>query len=465
MRTLFDGKGKLHFWAVQRTANGLRILSRKTSQTDAFGRLRVAVFAFDLAVERIWVSSMTAPGTEVLNAAQLDLLNFLGDLASGKQFVEDDEGVQLIVSALYPLLERLQKTHPVLSQTGFRMLKGVLNDARADQSRARRDVELAFLHSWGENLKRIRHCSSDSPLNRDARRRQQLDDATSSFCDEISREFSFPEVFSETQGIIDWAQQDLIFQFQWMLWSCPVSSVLFGGKPLFQQVCSITNVISLSWMDQSVGHANASIKNDTKTILSAQWLSESDWRRPMRGLALLHESVLRSAEKFDWQVTGLADTPKASRDNLLACQNQEDPCSIIVVGGHGSSRSFGVQLADGPWIGDGMKFTPGQVLILAACGVGRLEQEDFSGIAGLYAHLAAGGCDTVVSAKWPIADTEASQVAAEFIHTVMENHAAGEFEKLFSKSRALNATKKKLFTLEHGPSLNLLSAFELYGVG
>ncbi len=464
-RALFDGDGRLHFWAIERAADGLRFLWKKTSKPDAFGRLRLAVLAFDLAVERAWVLAMTPPTKVVLNTEQFDILNFLGDLGSGNQSIEDEDDLQAALNVIHSLLEKLETSFPVLSRTGFQILVAVIKDVRLRRQRSRSELEKGAVQIWLDCLRDIRNSSSTLRQSKQECRRMQLDEATRALCEDAAREVSIDEMFSATQSVVDWGDQDVIFQMQWMLWSIPISSSRVSGKPFFLRVRSITNVVSLTWMNEHLRFADQSFRSEAKRILSAHWLSETDWRRPMKGLSMLHESIQRSASMFGWEVVGLAENPKASCENLAAHQNQESISNILLIGGHGSTDAIGIQLADGLWNGGGIAFSPGQVLVLAACAVGRVEQEKLSSIAGLYAELASNGCETVVSAKWPIADTEASQIAAELVRGLMVLHDYSGSRSPFLRARVLNDAKKKLFGTDRCISLNQVSAFELYGFG
>jgi CHAT domain-containing protein len=156
--------------------------------------------------------------------------------------------------------------------------------------------------------------------------------------------------------------------------------------------------------------------------------------------------------------------PAAKVSLLRAALMQHEPrFGVIVVGGHGDARQ-GVRLADGAlFCGPGglVDLSGLDLLLLVACAVGRVEQTGDCDVEGLYAHLAAHGCRSVIAAGWKIADREAAIFGAEVVRQYLESPTGP-----FRRARALNKARKTLLNTNNTRvSWHLASAFEIHGRG
>ncbi len=165
----------------------------------------------------------------------------------------------------------------------------------------------------------------------------------------------------------------------------------------------------------------------------------------------------------------LGDNPQASADCLRAALNHpEHRFGVVVVNAHGISSTYGVALAGQTvWQGNGVDLSQTDLIILASCSVGRLNDKGVDDIEGLCAELAANRGRTVIAARWPIADTETATLVAEIVDQYLQICKELGSDKplpLFARARAFARARRKLLN-DNKISLHLASAFELYGLG
>lgn len=86
---------------------------------------------------------------------------------------------------------------------------------------------------------------------------------------------------------------------------------------------------------------------------------------------------------------------------------------------------------------------------------------------GLYAQLVGQGARCVVAARWPIADVEAAELAAEFVRRYVDRVEQQGTAREFSRARALNQARIAL--LDHADASRRITfqaaAFDIYGLG
>ncbi len=117
------------------------------------------------------------------------------------------------------------------------------------------------------------------------------------------------------------------------------------------------------------------------------------------------------------------------------------------------------------------------LLFLVSCAVGRIRQEGEDGVVsdvtGLYARVA--GARSVIAARWPINEREASLFASVYLSRYLEQlhrvRARGLHSlENFARARLLAETRKELtspdpLTGETRVGRSLAHSFELYGLG
>jgi hypothetical protein len=465
VRTLFADDGTLRWWACRRGPAGMEILARGQSQPAADRRLAQAALALDLAIALIWQAYRhhgplidLEPDQERALAA---VPQMLADEGLARSVFGNAEAREQILDHLLPTLKALDR--PGLNFLGFleqSLVTTYLLDGKGvappELIRAFREGVQTVSQGWQEPL---------GPL-REERRRRELDRATGQHLQALQAEVNLEPLWQALPHG-QWADCDIVFQVQGPLLTAPLAWLPFGGREMFRQVASTSTIVSLTLRhlaDQEARVAGV----PAPRMLSAHWLPAPDWKR-MLGLANLHEALLRIAPPHGWQVCGLGTAPPASAHNLRALfANQQPPFGLVVVGGHGDDHAAGVALSDGLWCGDGVDLSRVDLLLLVACAVGRLHEEDNSrDIKGLYTQLAAHRCRSVIAARWPIADTEAATFAAEVVHHYLLA-LRGDAPGPFARSRALNQARRKL--VDHPSdavrvSSHVASAFEIFGRG
>jgi hypothetical protein len=219
----------------------------------------------------------------------------------------------------------------------------------------------------------------------------------------------------------------------------------------------------------------------------------------MTGLATLHAGLCYIAQRYNWEIVALGESPKADRSNIHAyLSSQQSPISVGVFGGHGVPNEAGIVIAremqvlqtdqsqraslhlepghEGQrgeiWKGIGANFDSLDILVLVACAVGRLQQNGYRDVESFYAELLARQCRCVLSARWPIADNEAAVLVVSFINAYLS--LLKEKQQIscnFLRARALNRTRHMLHNhIRHSQNHPLLTdhlvqAFEIYGLG
>jgi hypothetical protein len=465
VRTLFDHDGTLRWWACRRGPAGMEVLARGQSQPDADKRLAQAAIALDTAIAVIWEAYRhhgplidLEPDQERALAA---VPQMLADEGVARSVFDNAEARKQMLGHLLATLKALKR--PGLTFLGLleqTLVTTFLLDrqgtAPPELIRVFRESVQTVCQGWQEPL---------GPL-REERRRRELDRSTGQHIQTLQAEMNLEPLWQALpQG--GWADCDIVFQVQGPLLTAPLAWLPFGGREMFRQVASTSTIVSLTLRhlaDQEARAAGA----PAPRMLSAHWLPAQDWKR-MLGLANLHEALLRIAPLHGWQVCGLGTAPPASAHNLRTLfANQQSPFGLVVVGGHGDEHAAGVALSDGLWCGDGADLSRVDLLLLVACAVGRLHEEDNSrDIKGLYTQLAAHRCRSVIAARWPIADTEAATFAAEVVHRYLAALRGGA-PVPFARSRALNQARREL--VDHPSnavrvSSHVASAFEIFGRG
>ena len=300
--------------------------------------------------------------------------------------------------------------------------------------------------------------------NAERLRRSLLDRLTAAQCALLSDEMDLSPL---EQVDREWADTDVLLQVSSPLHTMPVSFVRFGDARLFERVASTTHVISLPLLKHQIEHAGEKVQPG-RDILAALW--EHPTRRSgSYGLPLflaeLHE-ICEHQQKLPrqaWSVWALGDAPPASRTGLVGALSAEDKrFGVVVVAGHGTTNA-GIELADGePWLGEGVDLSEADVTILQACSIGQIRESLSKDIDGFYVKLLLSQCRTAISARWKIADIEASALTASMLEEYMRAYDDNGVVRLFDRARSLNVARRNI--LEKGrASEHLVSAFELYG--
>jgi hypothetical protein len=473
LRTLFDEDDTLHWWALHRAGRRLEVLARGQSRPNALGRLEVATLVFDLDICLAWREyecehlSLDCPDlSREARSALKFFVHLLDDAEFARLQLRTERMRERVRAAVFTALQELSLIEHWMpwAITGMLFLVFLFTPEEERES-----LPPGLYERWRQSL--LPATPPPGQENHEAasdRRRAALDRATSRYLEAVAAEVNLKPLLDATQGRIDWAMTDVLFQVQGPLLAAPLAWLPFGERELFRQVASTSSVVSLTlrWLTEQDARRIGSVP---RRLLSAQWLEKEDWQR-MSGLAYLEAGLLRVGQRpaNPWEVWCLGDNPLASVRHVEAALSDPDhPFGVAVIGGHGNVYEAGVSLADGLWRGEGVDLSRLDLLVLVACAVGRLRQQENRDVDGLYARLVTQGGRCVLAARWPIADTEAATFVTELVRQyVGEVEGKGGFMP-FDRARALNQARRILLTEgdeAYRLSPHLASAFEIYGL-
>lgn len=458
LTTTFMADGAVYWMASRRSSSGLvEPLADWESNPGAERRLAEATLAFDLTNELYLAGglnrSVDGEEQEAFNRAQ-------------------DELMEAIEFRVCPAPEPLSIAAKLLSGRGANILAGlvasVARAARTSRWDGQSDRVVRLAVTWLS-----RH--GEKRLLDSARRDAVLDGAVETFLTAIQREFLLHPLHRAMQkaGIAGEAT-DLVIQPEGPLLVAPLGFVDCGGSPVFRRFASVTQSLSLA-LCAAAGRGRTGHGGVTRRALSAIW-ARPDERRLLPGLRDLYDGVQKECTSRGWEVWGLCDKPLADASNVAGCLSTNDGgVGVAVLGGHGIGGGMpGIKLSGGArWCGQGTRLSDVDLLVLASCSIGRLEQSGARDVTGLVAELAASGIRSVVAAKWPVLGDHRM---ARFLVTTVSNyleaqessHAGGSF----LRARALNAARRELLDefggTPKGGGLGMLhsaAAFEFYGGG
>ena len=464
VRTLFDGQGALNWWAWQRSGDQLRLLADGTSKPGARDDLERANLRLDLEIERIW----SAYHGWVLDLELEELLEPIQELAHDRhawmtQFSAEQE-VNARLAKITSALEAVAQKAPLLARLGRTILQGQMDEGQ--------QLQEWILEDWRAGLTRFQQPWGPPPapgdqssiIAREKQRRHALDVATQHQLDVVGDHLSLLDLGRKLSHS-EWAKTDVLFQTEGPLLAAPLAWLeLTPGRQLWEAVASSSSVVSLTLRQQAEREARA----PENRLLSVHW-EEPSRRRPQSGMLQLQSRLVNTGREQGWEVWCLGDDPEANTDNLVAAIN--DPrhrFGVLVINAHGIEETYGVRLAqDTEWCGSGANLEHIDLVILAACSVGRLRQDGGRDVEGLYAELAAHHGRCVIAARWPIADNETAILVDEIVRQYQGEAADAAKSNLpavpaFARARALQRARQKL--LRNGEiSTHLAAAFEIFG--
>jgi hypothetical protein len=456
LRVLFDGNERLRWWAYRKVHRRADLLHSGQSAAGAFTRLNLTSLSFEIDVERVWAQFLKRGPFPGLGLGTRQTLRAARDMLAEMQRTSDPDPdfKRALITAL-PELSGLQPMLALLLSDYF-----LAHTIQVDHEWLARQLRATL-----EQLE-IDWVEPEESYDRESRRRSELDGVSDLWHDALARELDLSELWDRTADRMDWSEVHLVCQVEGPLLDAPLAWLPFGGVPLFRRVASTSTVLSFV-LRQTAALLAQQAAQVSRQLLSTLWLSDNDWAQ-MTGLARLHAGLQRVGRRFGWRVGGLSQHPAASIENLAALfQQRGRDYGVAVVGGHGCRASGGVMMADGAWRGQGAALSGLDLLVLAACAMGRLDQGYGRDVEGLYVQLLARGCRTFVAARWPIADTEAATFLTELFRHYCENLECTR-RRHFARARALNQTRNAL--VDHpDPTVrvtrHLASSFELYGRG
>jgi hypothetical protein len=479
VRVLFDHVGRLHWWAWQRPRDELILLADGVSAPGAERELQISNIRFDLEVERVW-AAFEGRTLDLEDEALLEqVLSLFDHAGQPEKSLTNPGGNGVFCGQVDKALTRLKDSAPFLANLGRGLLRAALDPSRTTEAWMIEDFRngLAMLRQpWGPRVAR-----SPAVATREERRRQALDDASRRHLEVPERHFDLRSLWWRLPSD-QWAETDILFQTPGPLLAAPLAWLPFAPAadgqvaPLLQSVASTGSTVSLTLRWQAEQQASRPRVGEQLPPLPQRRILTVHWggRDTGAGMFRLQSQVVQVGQECGWEVWCLGNSPQATADNLRAAlDDPKQGFRVLVLNAHGIREKFGVKLApnselapDSEWCGAGSNLRATDLIVLAACSVGRLCEDSGRDVEGLCAELAAHHARTVVAARWLIADSETAELTSEFLHQYLE--AVGNRGDLtppaFARARALNRACRRL--LETGAiTFHLAAAFQIYGLG
>ncbi len=410
--------------AVRRAGGEVKVLATSKSAADGGYRLRMAAFAFDLAVERVWAHAHSRGGA-LLSSSLRSVLRNLADIEALARLRDTDRGVfEVRLTEIGSILLGLRGRNGVVTsdacqmsdsdqtageppaattmpgddgrlnrftKLGLTLLQHLAEDMPVDQVR-----ELAAV--FGAALEPIKawtasECESDHSL--ELTRRRQLDAAGEQFLQAAAEIIDLSPIWEATKGRIDWSKTDVLLQLNGPTWNVPFAWLPFGdrglgeqpandgdedatvtqtrqagslphdGRPrLFEQVASTSSVLSLTLHKFHSDETDWSDKLPER-IVSAHWIKPSE-RSEFPGPAgihrYLHDLCGSEADYPDWSLVGLGDAPEATSENVQAAiSSSTQRAAAILCAGHGGEIPLPRTASSIPRGLDGLPRSPEEV--------------------------------------------------------------------------------------------------------
>ncbi len=471
VRALLDEEGRLRWWAWQREGDDLRLLDEGASKPGAVNELAEANLRFDLEVERTWgaYEGRTFDGLQDEDHLR-HLLQLVIDEGIRKQLLADRDKTLATREVIGEALVRLDQVAPSLAWLCGNFLdleldEGFRNLVLGEYPNA---VPATWMtEDFAAGLDMLANPWDEIPADRERKRREVLDAASHRHLAVFQQHFDLRSLWPKLP-LDRWAETDILFQVPGPVLAGPLAWLPFGpdGAKLLDTVASTGSIISLTLRQQAEREAQTPLRR----ILSVHWEEPKQRRHGEQGIYQLEHGVVKAGRDRDWEVWCLGDQPEATAANLQAAiNNAHRRFGVLVVNGHGIRETYGVKLAqDTQWQGTGADLRDTDLILLAACSLGRLLDNGVRDVEGLYAELAAHHGRTVIAARWPIADMETatftSEVVREYLAVADAAVDAGRALPPFSRARALNRARRRLLA-SHDITFHLAAAFEIYGLG
>jgi CHAT domain len=293
----------------------------------------------------------------------------------------------------------------------------------------------------------------------------RIDDVTRGYLREVAGIWSLSPLQSHLGP-----DDDLLFQLEDVLQSVPVAHLpAEDGMPLYTRVRSTR--VSLSLLVTIMqARMEAEYATDAPRLLALSHFGEDGDGGYAAWLHHGQRWLARHGPLPDATCLNAAETPRGAAGALRAALERHREFQAVTVCGHGDAADAGVILADGLWRGDGCDWRSVNLLVLASCSVGRLEQVADRDVEGLCVRLALHRARSVLACRWPVIAPQAIAFANEVVANYLrlrQEHGGGAPGL---RARAVNEARHRFLVGDRaGPGgivrLNTVAAFDLFGLG
>jgi hypothetical protein len=292
----------------------------------------------------------------------------------------------------------------------------------------------------------------------------RIDDVTRDYLREVAGIWSLTPLVNRLDP-----DTDVLFQLEDVLRSVPVAHLPCDGTPLYTRVRSTRVSLSLLLTILQT-RVEAEFATDAPRLLALSHFGDDGDRAAAGSYATwLHHGQRWLARESDATCLNAAERPRGAAGALRVALERHREFQVVTVCGHGSAEDAGMVLADGLWRGDGCDWRSVNLLILASCSVGRLEQVADRDVEGLCVRLALHRARSVLACRWPVIAPQAIAFANEVVACYLrlrEEDPGGPG----LRARAVNEARHRFLRGDVSVPgaivrLNTVAAFELFGLG
>ena len=497
VKTLFDQHGRLRWWAfrLQRETAELELVASGRSGRGAARRIQLECAILDAQIEASYnLLSIDADdwreGWEKIDPGAV-LRRALPEKLNTASATEWQRTLTAAREAVRRLREGIARGTGNMPDVSFPKLLCVAHLAETfcnaiDNARSS-GIERELI-GWQETVNTIdRGWTGLEGANPDEIL-QAFDRLLNNACDAhlegISRELSL-----ESLNRCLNQDTDLLVTLDGPLSSAPIEYLRIAGVPLHQRVQSITSVLSTSLaVVQPTAHRAPAGTDSDNAMFTAIWQSK-DSRSADRydGLYILHAGLHQLCKQQspgaagNWSCRSAVDSPPADNATIQSTL-AADIFPIIVIGGHGllgsrqrhgPSRKSGIEVAPAIrskakkdlWHGNG-DLRGNQAMILCACMVGRLCDDEDDGIRGLFTEALVAGGRVFIGARWTVHACYSALFCLRLTERLMQSlreHGTIKENRPFLVSRIINQVRREMLQ-EMPRAMHSISAFTCFGL-
>jgi hypothetical protein len=310
-----------------------------------------------------------------------------------------------------------------------------------------------------------------------AKLQPELDRITGEYIDKVREVWKLDELANTLSPEVD-----LLVQLDDALHTVPVAHLPVGGRPLFQQVRSVRNSLTLLMTslqletEQEVNQEEG--EKEMERLLSVSHFTPGEGAET--GAVWLHHGLaVLAADRL--HVYAAAETPVSSVGLLRSALEDLRRFRVLAICGHGDLFQSGIALAPGDeedqgrvrlWDGGGCDLSGVDWLWMVSCSIGRLGQNGDRDVEGFCVRLALHRARSVAAFRWPVHSLEAVSQVNESVRLYLEALRSGESaDSRCLRARALNDARKSFFgdgtkpPLYSQVGLNTAAGCELFGLG
>jgi hypothetical protein len=263
---------------------------------------------------------------------------------------------------------------------------------------------------------------------------------------------------------------NVVVQADGLLNTVPFSYINIQKKPLFLQISSVSQSMSLLFQVLQKKASNSTHDAPNKKLVVGSWFEKKDSEIYTRAAARqLHSNHLHLSRQHGLECFTLGDQPLCTVEAVAGLVQQHKSIALLTLFGHGNGTFSGIKLKNELWKGEGCDLSEVDLVLMVSCSIGRIKDGSNNlDVEGFCIQLAVNRAFSVIACRWKIDAWEAclfaNEVASQYLAV---SSALKNTDNLipFSKAKALNDARKVFYREGGDKALNTLSAFEFYGLG